>query len=261
MVIIMIYVTWYGTASVKIEYKDTSILFDPFIRVDKINDSSFLNNFICDNVFITHGHIDHTLDLPIIYNNKKVIIHATDSPYKRLLKEGFDSSSLTEIKPGDKFRFGDINVEVLKGKHIRFNIPLIIETLFNKNVIKYSKYLPRLIVGHLTHHEAGETVAYYITIDKTKILLMGSMALDSNTNYPTDVDYFILPFQGRTDLNKKVVPIINKIHPKNVILSHFDNSFPPISTDVDISKLNTIISPVNLIIPKYDTKIPITEQK
>ena len=136
MVIIMIYVTWYGTASVKIEYKDTSILFDPFIRVDKINDSSFLNNFICDNVFITHGHIDHTLDLPIIYNNKKVIIHATDSPYKRLLKEGFDSSSLTEIKPGDKFRFGDISVEVLKGKHIRFNIPLIFESLVDKHVIK-----------------------------------------------------------------------------------------------------------------------------
>ena len=116
-------------------------------------------------------------------------------------------------------------------------------------------------MGHLTHHEAGETVAYYITIGKTKILLMGSMALDSNTNYPTDVDYFILPFQGRRDLNKKVVPIINKIHPTNVILSHYDNSLPPISTDVDISKLNTFISPVNLIIPKYDRKIPITEQK
>lgn len=257
----MINITWFGTASFKIEYKGASIIFDPFIRVDKINDKQFLNNFYCENIFITHGHIDHTLDLPTIYSDRKVLIYVTNSPYQRLLKEGFSKTNLVKIEPGNNFKVGDITIKVLKGKHIKFNISLVFKTLFNKNVIKYSKYLPHLILGHLTHHEAHETVAYYITINDKNLLLMGSMALDENTIYPTNVDYLILPFQGGTDLNEKVVPIINKLHPKNVILSHFDNSFPPVSTEVDISKLGTIIYPVKLIIPKYDTKIIIPEEK
>ena len=41
----MISLIWFGTNSIKITSNKESILFDPFIRFDKRNDKSFINNF------------------------------------------------------------------------------------------------------------------------------------------------------------------------------------------------------------------------
>lgn len=259
----MLKITWFGTATIKFDDKKNSLIFDPFIRIDKRNNDYFIKKMSkVKNIFITHGHIDHTMDLPIIFQDKVCNIHCTLSPYRRLIKEGINKNNLKLIKPTDNIKIGDFDITVLKGKHIRFNLGLIIKTIFNKNIIKYSSNLLILIKAHFKHKEAHETISYYIKHHKMTFLLLGSMALDKNTNYPTNVDYLILPFQGRSDLNKKVVPLLQKIKPKNIILSHFDNSFPPISTTVDISYLPIITNnKINLIIPKYDTEILIKKKE
>ena len=252
----MISLIWFGTNSIKITSNKESILFDPFIRFDKRNDKSFINNFKnTKNIFITHGHMDHSMDLSTIYKNENVKIHCTKSPYNRLKNE-ISINNLKLIKPGDVFNLDDIKIKVYKGKHIKFDLKLIIETLFNKNVIKYRKNLPILIKNHIKCKENNETVIYYINIERKKLLLMGSMALDEKTTYPKDIDYLILAYQGRSDLDKKINNIINRIKPKNIILSHFDDSFPPISKKVDINSLNYIIDKnINLIVPEHDKKI------
>ena len=103
-------------------------------------------------------------------------------------------------------------------------------------------------------------MAYSIIIDDKSFFVLGSMNLDKNTKYPKDIDYLILAYQGRSDLDKKVNDIIERINPKNVIISHFDNSFPPISKDVNISNLKNIINKnINIIIPTYDKNIVLTK--
>ena len=108
----MISLIWFGTNSIKIISNKESILFDPFIRFDKRNDKSFINNFKnIKNIFITHGHMDHSMDLSTIYKNENVKIHCTKSPYNRLKNE-ISINNLNLIKPGDVFNLDDIKIKV-----------------------------------------------------------------------------------------------------------------------------------------------------
>lgn len=248
---------WYGTFSFKLSCGKDNILIDPFVRYDKMDDSLFRDKYYnVDNVLITHGHIDHTLDLVDLYENRDVMIHLTKSPYRRLLKEGIADSKLKIVKPNDIIDIGNIKINVLAGKHIRFNIGLILKTLFNKRIIKYRKNLYRLIRGHLKCKESNETVSYYVTVSNKKILFMGSMAMNEKTIYPDNVDYLVLAYQGRTDLEEKIVPIIEMIKPKNLIFGHFDDSFPPLSSSVSLDKVCKLLKgKTNVIIPEYEKKI------
>lgn len=249
------YLTWYGTNTLKFENDNTCILIDPFIRYDKRNDKEFINNFDVKHILITHGHVDHTVDLPFFYKDKKVKIYCTNAPYNRL-KELIDEEKLVKIKPEDKIKINNMYIKVLKSKHIKFDFKLCLSTLLHLRIIKYHKNLSRIVSNHFECEEKGETVAYHLRCNKLSILILGSMNLDSNTKYPIYVDYLILPYQGNSKLEEKAKEIVNIIKPKNIILSHFDNSFPPISKEIDTSKLKDVIDKnINIIKPIHDEKI------
>ena len=253
----MIKLTWYGTFTIKLETNKQKVLFDPFIRYDKRNDQNFNNNFYnIKNIFITHGHLDHTMDLLSLYSGHNVLIHTTKTVYERLIKDGLSINKLYKINYDDEYILDDINIKVIHGKHIKFDIKLILKTIFNKNIIIYHKNLIPLIKAHIKCKEKRETVNYLLTIENKKIFLMGSMALNKKTKYPKNVDYLVLAYQGRSDLDKKIDDIINTINPKCIILSHFDNSFPPISSEVNINSLNEKLNKkIRLIITKYEKEV------
>ena len=53
---------------------------------------------------------------------------------------------------------------------------------------------------------------------------------------PKKVDVLVWPFQGRTNITKYSLPIIEKIKPKTIILDHFDDAFPPVTTHINTEK-------------------------
>jgi L-ascorbate metabolism protein UlaG (beta-lactamase superfamily) len=48
------------------------------------------------------------------------------------------------------------------------------------------------------------------------------------------VDVLILPYQGNNDLPARAEVVVKRLNPKSIILSHFDNAFPPMSRNVDL---------------------------
>jgi L-ascorbate metabolism protein UlaG (beta-lactamase superfamily) len=187
-----------------------------------------------ENILVTHGHLDHIVDIPTILKQGvgKTTIYCTAKPRDVLISKGVDETRIRQIKPGDNLGFGPFEVKVLKGKHIVFNTGLVIKTFFSPCVLTYRRNLGYMLKENRICVEAAETVVYDICAANKRVLLLGSLNLDDNTEYPKGADLLILPFQGRSDLAKYAMPFIDRLQPKKVLLDHFDDTFPPISSNV-----------------------------
>ena len=244
---------WYGTNSFKLYDEKDSIIFDPFIRYDKIHDLDYKKNFSTEKyIFITHGHIDHILDIPKLYKDCSCKIYCLDVIYKRLNKRGLNNKQLIKINYSDNIKIDNFAIKVYKSKHIKFDLKLILSTMFSVDIFKYFKNLLYLSFNHIKNPLKNSIAAYEIKYDNLKIFIMGSMNLDDNIIYPKNMDYLILAYQGRSDLDIKVNAILERLNPKKVILTHFDNSFPPISKNVNLTNVK---KNNKILLPAYEKEI------
>lgn len=95
--------------------------------------------------------------------------------------------------------------------------------------------------------ENNEIVLYEVNVENKTIIIMGSLGIDKEVSYPSNVDLFVMPYQGKEDLLTPAKEVINVLKPKKILLSHYDNTFPPVSKDISTVE----------IIEKYKDIIPI----
>ena len=228
-------IKWYGTATILLEQDGIQLLFDPFLSrnnkgfVPPLDELSAM-----ENILITHGHFDHTVDIPVIlkHGKGKTTVYCTEKPREALMLKGVEEKHIQKINPGDILNLGPFTLRVLKGKHIIFNKALVVKTFLSPRVLIYRNNLKYMLKENKNCAEAGETVAYNISTTDKRILLMGSLNLDCNTEYPKGMDLLIMPLQGRSGIANYSLQFIDRLQPKKVLLDHFDNTFPPISSAV-----------------------------
>jgi len=227
---------WYGTATVLLEHEGTQLLFDPFISRNSLAFKPRLSDLaLIPYILVSHGHLDHISDIPRIYRrgNKKATVFCTAAPRQALINQGVKASSIRQITPGDTIPLGSLTIRVLKGRHVTFDIRMIFKTLLNPRVISYRRRIIPFLREHRLYDEAGETIAFHISSQTKSILILGSPDLDEQTIYPYGVDLLILPFQGRSDMATHSMRLVSRLKPKRILLTHHDDSFPPISSAVD----------------------------
>ena len=204
--------TWLGTAVFVLESGEEKILFDPFMELQgghvALTDDELLQY---DTVFITHCHFDHCAFTADKIDDSDFTVFCTRQCVKTL--ERFEA---------DQDRY-------------------ILDTLSPWRMIRYAGNLPFLFWANRTFKEAGEIVAYDIKAEGREILLLGSLALDPAETYPKHADVLILPYQGNNDLPARAREVLSVLQPKSVVLSHFDNAFPPMSRDVDLRPLKKLM--------------------
>ena len=225
---------WYGTAAILLEQDGTKLLFDPFFFLRGQSFKPPVELSAIENILVTHGHLDHIADIPAILKQAAgtATVYCTAKPRETLISKGVDETRIQQITPGGHLSFGPFEVRVLKGKHIVFDMGLVIKTFFKACVSANWNNLGYLLRENRICAEAGETVVYDISAADKRILLLGSLNLDDDTEYPAGADLLILPFQGRSDISKYAMPFIDRLQPKKVLLDHFDDTFPPISSNV-----------------------------
>lgn len=74
---------------------------------------------------------------------------------------------------------------------------------------------------------------YEVQTANCRVQIMGSMNLDGKTEYPVGADLLVLPFQGRSDQDRYALQFIERLRPKAVVLDHYDDSFPPLTVQID----------------------------
>lgn len=227
-------ITWMGTASFILEAAGERILFDPFVELTGGAHPGTVDDFLQEEtIFVTHGHFDHLFYIPQILEEGDVTVFCTEYPARTLENFTDATGNVAALRVGDRIPIGGIQLRVLKGAHIVFDKRRAHETLSPSRIIRYAKNLPFLLYANHKFKDGGETVSYEICAEGKKLLLLGSLALAEDEQYPEHVDLLILPYQGSNDLESEAAKIIRRLKPKRILLSHFDNAFPPMSRNVD----------------------------
>ncbi len=257
----MIKFTWFGTASVLLEIDGEKLLFDPFFRMNKNLEQPSLAEFCeVDYIFNTHPHFDHLCDVPKILENSKAKIYGTATAYLRLETQGVDVENRVEILcPHESLKTSHAEIFVHRSKHVKNNFAIILLTaLRGLSRFAFGKAV-KILKKHKNFLMGGDIVAFELKAQGKTILIFGSAGIDQGANLPKDVDVLVWPYQGRTNMAKYSLPIIEKINPKVLILDHFDDAFPPITSSVNTHKFVSLMKKkhpeIKVIVPKYKQKI------
>ncbi|MGN1235783.1 MAG: MBL fold metallo-hydrolase [Christensenellaceae bacterium] len=255
--------TWFATASIALEEDDARLLFDPFLTLNGAENRTTKEEFApFEQVFVTHGHLDHLYSIPELAREREMRIFCTATPRETLLRKGVEEEKIVCIKPGDRLSFGELSLTVFQGRHVRFDGKLIRHTVFNRRITRYRRNLPLIVRGMKRYPENGEIVGYLVEWKGKSVFVMGSLGLDQRTDYPSP-DVVVLPYQGRSDLAEVAGQILARLRPKAIVFDHFDDAFPPVSDHVDptpfCEELRTLAPSVKLVIPTAGVPVDLDE--
>ncbi|MDE6108063.1 MAG: MBL fold metallo-hydrolase [Oscillospiraceae bacterium] len=242
-------ITWYSAVGLVMREGDAAIAFDPFfgLPVGCFTDKDLVPLPKQDfedvtDVFVTHGHIDHIYYLPALCGGSQFQIHCTPTPRKTLMGRGIPPERIVPIAAGGTEEVSPFTVTAYQGRHCRFDLPLILEGVLRGKPFRHPIHLIRFLLEMRHFHEEGEILMYEVTCGETRIQVMGSLGLDEHTDYPTDADILILPFQGRSDLETYALGFVRRLKPRMVLLDHHDDAFPPVSDEVNTEDFIRILS-------------------
>lgn len=229
-------ITWYGTNSVRITAGDSMLLIDPFFPFPESRVRVAADAFAgCSRILVSHGHFDHISSIPSLVRHD-TLISCTNAPYRSLCRMGVAETHLQCIKAGDTFLAGDFRITAIKGKHSRLGNGDILKMLCSKHILQNRKGLLKKLLMIAACREKQESICYLIEIFSRRILILGSLALAADTVYPKGVDLALFPYQGFGSLCEIAADIYEQLRPKAVLLTHFDDSFPPFSSEVDTTE-------------------------
>ena len=251
---------WFSTAAFTLTEGEATLAFDPFLglplgkRWPELNGSVFRE---AAAVFVTHGHVDHILEIPALLSGSDAPIFATAAPCRTLEKHGVSPDRLRIIRPGDSVDVGPFRVRAFQGRHCRFDGPLIRQTVLNRRLWHHLPRALRLLGYVAEYPEKGETLFYEVAAGDKRIQVMGSMGLCQDVDYPTGADALILPYPVRSDLVTYGWTIVDRLRSKAVYLDHYDDSFPPLTAAIDTQPFCELLKSRGIPCRALDTLGPI----
>lgn len=215
-------IRWLGVAGFHIRTTNHSILIDPYFSrlplrkmwFGKVQpDLSVIQSqhFPADAILVSHAHIDHLLDVPVIAREQNIPVFGSSNTCHILNTMRLPSQQIHHIQAGDTFQLGDIYITVLTASHIRM-----------------PGFQPGALPENL--HPPLRARQYKMDDDYCFLIKIDGLTLITDPGHPFEpplkVDILTLfPFHSRELLKE----ILSSTHPARVIPSHWDDFWQPIS--------------------------------
>ncbi|MDR3086156.1 MAG: hypothetical protein LBU47_07580 [Christensenellaceae bacterium] len=221
---------WLGCATLLACLGGERFCFDPFLPLPGAENPLSQADFAgVKRFFLSHGHIDHRLGLPGLLQ-RGALVYSGALPQKGLLKAGVLEEKLRLIAAGERLSFGGVELCALRGSHVRFDAPLVLTTMLSPRMLRFRRNAAFLLRAQ-RHYPKGETLAFELSHEGKRLQILGSLGLGGELR--PGADCLVLPYQGRSDLPRAALPIVEALRPKALFLDHFDDAFPPLSRRVD----------------------------
>lgn len=254
-------ITWLGTATMMITCNNHKLLLDPYLRSYNKKLPAFPLNKIADTdaIFITHPHIDHFADIPIIMQYTSCPIYVNARGVALAKQNKFDMSRIKQIDVGDEFDFGSLTIKAYQGKHVQYDkkcIKDIVARAFKKGKVIVGLKLQSLNKKFSIDPNA-DVFAYYLRDGEHTVLVLGSANISDSVKYPAS-DILVYPYQGKSDMLDYSLNLVKSLAPKTVIVDHFDDAFPPLTTRMNVEEFQSRLeneSDIRVIIPDESEKI------
>ena len=208
--------TWWGTAALEIEHDGVIYWVDPYLtRNDKAYPKVVLQPADvtkAEAIFITHGHFDHLHDTAGIAKQTGATVHCSAEAAATLGRQNL-SRNQTVVIDGDGWssRIGDTQATAHYSKHIRFDLPLILKTIWRT----------KLKVGGLRslvrEYSGGQVLAWRLTLGERELLVFGSggssaAELAELAKRPTDI--LCVPLQGHSRICDIALAYVEVLRPR-----------------------------------------------
>lgn len=211
-----------GTAGIELVVNDQVLLIDPFFTRFPIwklvmgrvrSNRALISDLVqrCDHVLVTHAHFDHLMDVPDLVRNTGAVAIGSPNCCRLLAACGVPEGNVREVHPGDCFGFGDYQVQVQMGEHIK--LPLVAPGP-----------LANVLEPPLRARDYRMDFHYSFSISAGGQRLLTDPGICPKDAVAADV-LFIHPGRPRP-FYESVLP---RVRPKIVVPYHWDDFFRPLS--------------------------------
>ena len=254
---------WLLTAAFEIITDNFKILIDPWILRPSTAEQQ-LNTKIndikgADAIFLTHGHYDHSLDVPEIVKGTETKVYCSEQIKEVLLNDlGVNENNLIRIQPSSVIEFQpEFKVTVIKSQHIEFDGNAL-KRLKNAQLDNVMA-TPKFKLKDVGRYVVGDVFGFLFEFSNGKKLIhfgSGGYYEEELKKLPANIDIFLAPVAGREDVEEIVAKMASVFNPKMIIPHHYDDFVPPFSTyayknlDKEVKKLNS-----NILVNKLDPEI------
>ncbi len=230
-------IQWLGTAGFRIKFGGQVILVDPYLSrnqgaspVQPLDPKDIEK---ASHIFISHGHFDHLLDVPLIASRTSAVVYCSRETADSLEKAGLGKDQIHGISR-DKWegRFETFHARAHFSSHVKFDKKLLFSTLGKIN-FKIPRYLPLFI-----KYPCGQVLSWQLSLENKIVHFFGSAgsSLEELERLGKGaIDILLVPLQGHSNICEIAARYVKILHPKLVIPHHQDDFFPPISRQVDIT--------------------------
>ncbi|MEW5961229.1 MAG: MBL fold metallo-hydrolase [Chloroflexota bacterium] len=249
--------TWLGVAGFKIDTGEgATLLIDPFLSRPKkarpVLPLQLADLTPVDEILLTNGRFDHSLDTPTLARQTGAIVHAAESICRRLAQAGVSNHTLEPITFQKPKRLGSLVWQAL---------PSLVNQADSSLVLRALTRSPQVLPQVRALEEqwlVGDMVAYRLQGEGLSLVHFGSAAWIDSEIRELRPDIALIPVENYPNISAAAVGLTLLLLPRLVILHHWDDYYPPVSQMINLKEFEAV---TRLVAPGVKVYIPSIGQR